>query len=289
MAETINGLNAAVQNRVTLTFTPGQGGESGGKWEGPYLKVLEKKDELILLGYAVQYECDSSPVATVTFKTPSSSTGTPPTNPNADYTDSFQVVRNTVQKELLMSDHPLVAGVTTALNLDELRRLMADPSSVTYDANHLPTQITGSKIFSGGRPGSSAAKACYLFDMFMAGVRSVEVHQPVVRVTRQTNPLYDAPFGLLWVDRILDTSTMIADSGLPANFAIGAAELATACSQRTQLNASTNYAIRPDYLGLKFGWLKDAPTSETVGTTKNQYVLEYKFGLYDVETYGDVI
>ena len=288
MAETINGLNAAVQNRVTLTFTPGQGGESGGKWEGPYLKVLEKKDELILLGYAVQYECDSSPVATVTFKTPSSSTGTPPTNPNADYTDSFQVVRNTVQKELLMSDHPLVAGVTTALNLDELRKLMADPSSVTYDANHLPTQITGTKTFSGGSPTTSAAKACYLFDMFMSGVRSVEVHQPVVRVTRVTNPLYDAPFDLDYVDRVLATSTMIADSGLPANFAIGAAALATACSRRTLLNGSS-YAVRPDYLGLKFGWLKDAPTSETVGTTKNQYVLEYKFGLYDVETYGAVV
>lgn len=287
MAETINGSNAAVQNKTTLSFTPGVGGESGGRYEGPYLKVLEKKDELIALGYAVQYECDASPVASVTFKTIANSSGEPPTNPNADYTDNFQVVRNTVQKELLMSDHPLIAGVT-GVNIDELRKLMKGGITPTFDSSHLCNEITGTKTFSGGSPTTSAAKADYLFQLYLAGVTSVEVHQPVVRVTRVTNPLYDAPFDLDYVDKVLSTSTMIADSGLPASFAIGAAALATACSRRTAVNGS-GYATRPDYIGLKFGWLKDAPTSETVGTTKNQYTLEYKFGLYDVETYGDPV
>ena len=124
--------------------------------------------------------------------------------------------------------------------------------------------------------------------MFMAGIKSIEVKQPVLRVTRITNPLYDAPFDLDYVDRILTTSTMIYDSGVPSNFAIGLVSLATAISRRTALNVN-GFASRPDYLGLKFGWLKDAPTSETVGTTKNQYTLEYKFGLYDVETYGNPV
>jgi hypothetical protein len=49
MPETINGLNAAVQNRVTSSFTPNVGGEYGGTWEGPKLKVQEKMDELMYL------------------------------------------------------------------------------------------------------------------------------------------------------------------------------------------------------------------------------------------------
>lgn len=288
MAETINGLNEAVQNRVQQTFTPNVGGEYGGRWEGPKLKVQEKMSELILAGYSVSYECDASPVASLTFKTTSSSTGTPPTNPNLDYTDSFQVIRNTVQKELLMSDHPLVAGLNTT-NLAELRKIFKNevaPDRVV--ATGLSPNITGTKTFSGGSPTTSAAKAEYLLDLWLSGVTSVEVKQPILRVTRVTNPLYDAPFDLDWVDRVLTTGTMIADSGVPANFAIGLIDLASACARRTTLNGS-NYAVRPDYIGMKFGWLKDAPTSETVGTTKNQYVLEYKFGLWDVETYGQPI
>ena len=117
---------------------------------------------------------------------------------------------------------------------------------------------------------------------------SVEVKQPILRVTRVTNPLYDVPFDLDYVDSVLKTSTMISDSRVPSNFVIGISNLADACSKRT-LVTSVGYANRQDCLGFKFGWLKDAPTSETVGTSKNQYVLEYKFGLYDVETYGEPV
>lgn len=288
MPETINGSNEAVQNREVITFTPNVGGEYGGKYEGPKLKVKEKMQELILAGYAVQYECDQSPVASLTFKTPANGGGDPPPTPNADYVDNFQVIRNTVAKELLMSDHPLVAGLN-ATNLNELRKIIKGEVAPDRDnATGLSPNITGTKTFTSGAPDSSAARAEYLLDLFLSGVTSVEVKQPVLRVTRVTNPLYDVPFDLTYVDRVLATNTMIADSGVPANFAIGLISLATSIAARTTLNAN-NYAVRPDYIGLKFGWLKDAITSETVGTTKNQYVLEYKFGLYDVETYGQPV
>jgi hypothetical protein len=266
MAETINGLNEAVQNRVTTTFTPNVGGEYGGKYEGPKAKVLTKMNELIALGYSVQYECDASPVASLTFKTTTNSSGNPPSNPNADYVDTFQVIRNTVQKELIMSDHPYVAALSED-NLTALKNAMANPP------------VNSSPAFSGG----SIAQAAYLWDLWQSGVRTVDVKQPVLRVTRITNPLYDAPFDLDYVDKILTTATMIADSGVPSNFAIGLASLAAACSYRTALSGV--FAIRPDSLLLKFGWLKDAPTSETVGTSKNQYTLEYKFGLWDTAIY----
>lgn len=267
MAETINGSNEAVQNRVVSTFTPGIGGESGGRYEGPKTKVLEKMTELINLGYAVQYECDASPVASVTFSTPSVN-GQPPTNPNADYVDNFQVVRNTVSKELLMSDHPLVALIHDA-NMDILKSAIKNPPE-----NQPPAFVSG-----GGSYPQSLSSAAYLWELFSSGVTHIEVKQPVLRVTRVTNPLYDVPFDLDYIDKVLSTSTMIADSGVPSNFVFGLAALASACSYRTP--TSGGIAVRSDGLLLKFGWLKDAPSSETVGTTKNQYTLEYKFGLYD--------
>lgn len=286
--ETINGSNAAVQNREVITFTPNVGGEYGGKYEGPYLKVKEKMQELIQAGFAVQYECDQSPVATLTFKTPSNGSGNAPVTPNADYVDNFQVLRNTTQKELLSSEHPLLAGLSIE-NLQQLKSLINNPDPITYDAYRVSTKITGVRTVSGHSPTSSATKAQYLLDLWLSGVRSVEVKQPVLRVTRVTNPLYDVPFDLTYVDRILTTPTMISDSGVPSNFAIGLVELANALSARTTLVSGDTYAFREDYVASKFGWLKDAITSETVGTTKNQYVLEYKFGLYDVATYGEPV
>lgn len=285
---TINGTGAATQNRETITFTPGVGGEYGGRYEGRAADVKTMMDTLIQAGYRVTFEQDSSPIATCTFSSPnnSASPGTPPTSPNLDYTDNFQVIRNTSQKELLMSDHPLLAGLS-ATNLSELTKIIkGEEKPALVASTYLSANITGTKTFSGGSPTTSAAKAEYLLDMWLSGVTSVEVKQPILRVTRVTNPLYDAPFNLIYVDRVLTTNTMIADSGVPSNFAIGLIQLADACARRTGLNVS-GYATRPDYLGLKFGWLKDAPTSETLGTSRNQYVLEYKFGLYDVETYGD--
>lgn len=268
MAETINGLNDAVLNRETISFTPGVGGEYGGKYEGPYLKVKAKMTELIALGYAVQYECDASPVASVTFKTPSNSQNNtqPPTNPNIDYVDNFQVVRNTVSKELLMSDHPYVVALSSD-NFNVLKAAMQSPP------------VNASPAFTG----ATITKALYLWELFLNGVRSVEVKQPILRVTRVTNPLYDAPFDLDYVDRILTSSQMISDSKVPSNFVIGLIELAKACAHTT-INYSQD-VVRPDSLQLRYGWLKDAPTSETVGTTKNQYVLEYKFGLWDRQLY----
>jgi hypothetical protein len=188
-----------------------------------------------------------------------------------------------------MSGHPLVSGLN-ATNFNELRKIFSGevkPDRVA--STGLSPNITGTKDFSvTGSPTSSAAIAEYLLDLHLSGVTHYEVKQPVLRVTRVTNPLYDAPFDLNRVDKVLTTATMIADSGVPANFVLGLTELAAACSRHTFVNGN-GYMVRPDFLGLKFGWLKDAPSSETLGTSKNQYTLEYKFGLYDVETYGQPI
>lgn len=269
---TINGSGAAVQNRETISFTPNVGGEYGGRYQGPTAAVKAKIDVLVANGYAVRYECDASPMATLDFNTPTNGSnpdGTP-TSPNADYTDNFQVIRNTVQKEILASDHPLIQDITTA-NFQELKKYFADgcPDNVDFI------------VFSGANVNSIAA-CIYFYELFQAGVRSVEVKQPVLRVTRVTNPNYDAPFNVANADDILSTAEMLGDSGVPSNFAIPLLDLANKFIDR----AGGDPPPRSDDLQLGFGWLKDVITAETVGTTKNQYVIEYKFGLYDTVQYG---
>lgn len=280
MSATINGTTEVQFNRETITFTPNVGGEYGGRYEGPKENIKVKLDELIALGYSCQYECDASPIARLTFSTTanSGSPGDQPPDPNSDYTDNFQVSRNTVQKELLMSDHPLVSSLNSE-NFLELKQYMEQPG--TYEENDGFT-LTSAASFDA---------AVYLFDLFRSGVRSVEVKQPILRVTRVTNPLYDRPFNTSLMDKILSTGRMIRDSRVPANFAVPLSNLASRFSRSAVVAVEGqpySYALRVDTLRLVYGWLKDSVTAETLGTTKNQYVLEYKFGLWDTETYGQL-
>lgn len=296
MSTTINGDGLAVQSAETIRFTPRQAGEYGGKWTGPKAKVKLKLTELINAGWACQYECDSSPVATLSFNTPSGSSdpAQPPANPNTDYVDNWQVIRNTTQKELMLSDHPILALIT---NIEHDSGGPTDPDVLgnldmlkLWMANNQGGASKGSPDFLASDDAlPSQVAAQYIWDLWSSGARSVEIKQPILRVTRVTNPLYDAPFDLSKVDRLLLTATMIADSNVPSNFAIELVTLAAKLWNRAVFESGQAYIKRADTLILKYGWLKDVTTLETVGTTKNQYVIEYKFGLYDVGTYGEPI
>ena len=268
MSETINGSGLATFNRETFTFTPNVGGEWGGRYEGPKAAVIAAMYNLANAGYSVQYECDASPIASFTYSVPTTNSGAVPSSANDDYTDNYQVSRNTAQKEILMSDHPLVTELN-ATNLEELKAYMLAPS-IFVEAEGFT--LTGAASFDA---------ANYLWDLFQSGVKCVEVKQPILRITRQTNPLYDRPFDVTLMDRVLTTSRMISDSGVPSNFAIPLVALATQMERGT--------VTRADALELNFGWLKDTVTLETIGTRRIQYVVEYKFGLWDQQLYGTVV
>ncbi len=264
---TINGSSDATLNQQSLSFTPFQGGDFGGRYEGPLAGVLTKFYLLRGRGYEVHLESDSSPIATCTFRSSflSSNPGDVATNPNLDYTDTWEIVRNTVQKELLMSDHPSVAKLNEE-NLLQLKQFMLAPDTFEDEDGFT---LTGA---------DSCDAANYLFELFRSGVRSVEVKQPILRVTRVTNPFYDATFNVDNVDKLLTTNSMMGDSGVPSNFAVPLIALSDAIA--------TTSTARSDILVLAFGWLKDMVSSTISGTKKVQYVIEYKFGLWDTVEYG---
>ncbi len=275
---TINGSGLATLNRETVSFTPFQGGEYGGRFEGPLAAIEAKYTQLRGRGYAVTLESDSSPIATCIFRSAFSSgtVGGDASGPNADFVDQWEIVRNTVQKELLLSDHPSVAAVNTA-NMVELKGFIENPG--TWDDAEGFTILSGSFTDSAGvsrTNANSAIAADYLFALWRSFVRSVEVKQPILRLTRTTNPFYDAPFNVANVDRVLTTAQMISDSGVPSNFAVPLIELASALTHST---------ARADGLIVGYGWLKDMVSSTLSGTTRIQYIIEYKFNLWDLVRY----
>ncbi len=197
------------------------------------------------------------------------------------------MIRNTVQKEILESDHPKVALLTNN-DMIVLKQAFANPSkllsySLVGGVLTPGTTAVTTPSFTSSPASASFQAGTYLWNLFVSGVKSVEVKQPIIRLTRTANPLYSSPFNTANIDTILQTTTMISDSGLPSSFAVPVVSLATRLINKS---GGVNPVTRPDGLTLYFGWLKDLVGDHKHGRERIQFVLEYKFGLYDVTAYG---
>lgn len=275
----INGWQGAQINEAFLTFKPFDGGSSGGTYEGLDNIIQELIPELILLGWAVDYKKSKSPISTVRFSAAFSSANGRPTNPNADYIDTWELVRNTVQKELLESNHPLVS-VCSASNLTILKNIISGSGPDVWTGD--PTTTFNNN------PSADYNAAVYLYALFQAGVTTTEVKQPILRLTRTTNPQYTTPFNVDNIDTLLTTQSMLNDSGVPNSFAIPLIALANQLVAKTFPNGTPNppVQVRADGLNLEFAWLKDLTSSTKHGSQRIQFILEYKFGLWDQGLYG---
>ncbi len=285
-APIINGLGIAELNELQLTFTPFVGGQQGGTYEGPDANILPLISSLTAAGYSVEYHKSQSPISKLTFSAVFNSIGGgPPISPNTDYTDTWELVRNSVQKELLESDHPSVS-ILSSTDFAILKGIMAGTTPVVTG---VPPAFTG-----GGTPGilpsggswmaaDSIAAGNYLWALFQAGVKTVEVKQPILKLTRTTSPLYDATWAVNRTDTLFLTASMESDSGVPGTFAVPLVSLAN------QLMARSGGLVaqaRNDGLNLQFGWLKNLTGSTKHGHQRIQYSIEYSFGLWDAELYG---
>src|ERR1700744_4010070 len=126
----INGSATPVINESQLRFKPFDGGETGGTYEGLDINIQPLVSLLFEAGYSVNYKKSKSPFSTLEFSAAfSSSNGGPATNPNLDYKDTWELVRNSVQKEILESDHPLIYALSGD-NLAQLKSVIANPTQV---------------------------------------------------------------------------------------------------------------------------------------------------------------
>ncbi len=293
----INGINEEVINEQQISFKPFSGGEYGGTMEGPDAIIFPWVQRLYNFGFSVDYKHSKSPFSTLTYRATFSANGaSAATNPNLDYQDTWEMVRNVVQKEILETGHPLVSELSSS-DFDFLKSIFAGQQKIIpgtiesfFDGSGTPGIVpNGGALWT---PGTSIAAAVYLYQLWSAGVKTFPVKQPIVRLTRTTNPQYDAPFNMTNIDTVLTTSGMLLDSGIPSNFAINAVALAyqlMLASGTVWEDNQTGLVYqqpRTDGLLLHFGWLKELTSSNKHGDKRIQYVLEYQFGLWDQILYG---
>jgi len=100
----VNGTRNPILNESAFSFRPFSGGESGGTYEGADEHIQPLVAQLVSSGFAVEYKRSKNKISSVTFRAAFGSVGGSAVNPNLDYVDTWEVIRNTTQKELLESD-----------------------------------------------------------------------------------------------------------------------------------------------------------------------------------------
>jgi hypothetical protein len=299
---TVNGSIAVQQNEIFFSYKPFSGGEKGGVLEGLDIYVEPLIQPLLDLGYAVDYKKSKDYTSTLRYSGAFASGqfqggSITPTNPNADFKDTWELLRNTVQKDLLESGHPLVAALDDT-NLQELKNLIN--GTVKFIDNGSSFSATQANPAPGIDPSYDAA--VYLWALYQSGVRSIEVKQPILRLTRTTNQLYDLAWSVANVDTLLSSQSMINDSGIPNTFAVPLISLASQIAAKTFTNppySSNNpnppIVLQPftnanplpqNILVLEYAWLKEIVSAVKHGSQRIQYQIEYKFGLWDTKIYG---
>jgi hypothetical protein len=172
------------------------------------------------------------------------------------------------------------------LNFQQVKAAFSNPGLVYKTVGSGLIDYFGTFTNSSGdnnNPSVSWNAAVYLFELYNSGIRTIPLKQPILRLTRTTNPLYDAPINVSNIDTLLLSQTMIADSVLPSSFAINVIAL------EDQLIAKSGGFVeqaRQDGLILNFAWLKELVSSNKHGSKRIQYITEYQFGLWDQVLYG---
>lgn len=182
--------------------------------------------------------------------------------------DEYTLDSNSVQKDLLDADHDLVNALDT-LNKTELRQYMQDPSAY---ANGTGFSFDGDVAEND----PSWVAATTLWALIQAGMRHIEIEQPVFRLSRFVSRLYTTQINPERIGKLLTTESMKEDSGAPNDFLIKIDDLVSQYTDPT----------RADGIAVQYAWKKKSPRLSGSGWNKRRVDQEYVFGLWPTAAYG---
>lgn len=217
--------------------------------EGPYDRVREYIPQLIAVGATGVFIRDKSELATLDFSIGSvdsifdgSSVENPP--------QVWEYITNEVEKDIMETDIAAVNAVNG-----------------TADEKILRKAINGTELTSEEESGLSVGAAAIYADI-KAGVRSVRVYVPTVRVSRTVSSSYQTKAANTNVGSILTTATLASNEGIPAWVLFTPPAYTTSKPNRA------------------WGWFKKPPSITNSGGIRSTISQEWEYGLWSTTLYG---
>jgi hypothetical protein len=253
-------------NREEIRFGPNVPGEYSVGVEGLSERVKALIPQLAAAGASGVYLRDRSPVATLDYTFGSmeaANSGGSPTVENPIPVWTLSAAQS--DKSLL---DPLSQSVFTSEEIDKIDTYLNNPQTTDNNSGVVRPTFTG---------GSVATKSL-LLKLLINKMTSRIFFAPELTVSRVISSSYTITAALTNVNRIISSSSLIAQEQIPSDL-------------QNILPINTTFGGNTVFLSseLAYGWLKQFPKLELAGSSQRSLSQSWLWGLWPPVVYGAVI
>lgn len=259
------GYPGAVEQPIRYSWDSRTGFQTTRTWIGPYNSCIGLMPQLQANGWNFEMGSNSNGVnytiaATIGYSWSGSGILDNPV-------DDWGITSTKVEKELLLSNNPHVAGCT-ATDIKTLQGYLSDPTNANFtDTNSLVKPVTAWRGLDGTTSTPLTTDGQSVATMLVSGIRSVSIIQPTIRHTQTVSNVFVIAAARANVGKILSTALML--QSVPAAIAAAVpSDPATA------------------FLGAAFGWLVGPLDVDSSAFNKSKLVQDFVFGAYYTDLYG---
>lgn len=245
----INGDDSPQFNREEVRFGPGSG-EYSMRVEGPVEKIRALIPQLIASGASGVFVSDKSPLATIEFSYGSIDPAIGFGAENEQPSQIWEYFANEVEKDIMEADITAVNAVNGTASEKLLRKYIQG------------TDLTDSEV------SSLSASAALLYADIKAGVRSIRVAVPTLKVSKFVSYTYQVKASIAGAGSVITTATLQSSESIPDSILFNLPAYTTSKPNRA------------------YGWYKKFPNVQTVGKNGFTVSQEWEYGLWSTTLYG---
>lgn len=256
------GTISAVEQGTVASWDKAKGWTTTRKFKGGIEAIRALCNTLQWQGYDIGFRDLQNGYAELDATYGGSPIGDAGTGPGMDVeqiTNTWEMLPNVVQKDLLESN----ATAVLALSDDDIANIRRCVN------NSLAPEDTPAW--------DDSTNADIVLNLMKAGVTSQQINQPILRHTWTVPPNASTSFSFTNVGKIISTAAMLTSEELPWDFILPVSNLPTGAVTRT------------DTVAMSYGWLKGMPTVQIINYGRREVQQEWHFGLWSTALYGSVI
>ena len=239
-------------------WSPTRGASSKLSWRGRIDRLLPLCSSLYLAGYSYNITGGNGGIYTLEATVGGDPTGTF-NNASPETVDNWELLNNKVQKDILESDNTIVNSLSGA-DVNDIKDALKNPPTGNSDP-----------AFT-----NNATNCLKVYNLMAAGVTSVQIFQPTLRHTWIVPRGASIKYEFTNAGKILSTSTLISTEGVPPDFVVSFATLASGSVTRSGVP-------------LSWGWFKSQPSVNITARGSREVHAEWEFGLWATDIYGSLV
>ena len=247
------GLSIAEQPEE-FSYSQRNGGISTRIWRGVYSSLETIASQLKSAGWNYTLKRGMGDIWTLTGTLGGDEDGSGGIGANQEATDTWELLSNKVEKDLLETDDPLI----TALSSDEI-------GQIRHFINNPPDDATSPAF-------TNPTDQLPVYNLMQSGVKSVPIESAILRHTKIVPRNQPSVIDYGNTGKIFTVAQLRGKEGCPPDFLI-------------PLDQFDSGSITTSNIAKRWGWKKNLPTLQLTNFSRREVHLEYEFGLWPTDLF----